>query len=314
MKNRRAFIVGIKTTKLTNKEISFLRKYKPWGVILFNRNIRSIDQVSKLTKNIRKIFSDNKYPILIDEEGGQVTRLKDIIDLSFFNAKFFGDLYIKNKKDFFLTSSIYVLNISSILKRCGINLNTVPVLDVRRKKTSAVIGDRAYNNSHIVVKNIGSEFIKQFHKNKIGTVIKHIPGHGLAKVDSHKKTPIVYQKKKILSKIDFYPFKKQNSFFAMTAHIIYKKFDNIVGTHSKKIINIIRKQIKFRGLIITDDISMKGLKFSIKDNTIKAFSAGCNIVLHCNGKMSEMLTVAKNSPNLSKFIKKKTSEFYKILR
>ena len=196
MKNRRAFIVGIKTTKLTNKEISFLRKYKPWGVILFNRNIRSIDQVSKLTKNIRKIFSDNKYPILIDEEGGQVTRLKDIIDLSFFNAKFFGDLYIKNKKDFFLTSSIYVHNISSILKRCGINLNTVPVLDVRRKKTSAVIGDRAYNNSHIVVKNIGSEFIKQFHKNKIGTVIKHIPGHGLAKVDSHKKTPIVYQKKK----------------------------------------------------------------------------------------------------------------------
>ena len=110
-------------------------------------------------------------------ETGQVTRLKDIIDLSFFNAKFFGDLYIKNKKDFFLTSSIYVLNISSILKRCGINLNTVPVLDVRRKKTSAVIGDRAYNNSHIVVKNIGSEFIKQFHKNKIGTVIKHIPGH-----------------------------------------------------------------------------------------------------------------------------------------
>ena len=165
-----------------------------------------------------------------------------------------------------------------------------------------------------IVKKIGSLFIEKLHKNKIATVIKHIPGHGLAKSDSHTSTPKVKNNLKYLIKNDFFPFKNQKSLFAMTAHIIFESIDPILtATHSKKMINIIRNKIMFKNIIISDDISMKALKFSIEENTIKAFSAGCNIVLHCNGKMSEMIKVAKNSPKLDSFLMKKTSEFYKLI-
>ena len=196
----------------------------------------------------------------------------------------------------------------------GININTVPVLDVRRKKSHNIIGDRSYSADPKIVSKIGDFCIKEFHKNRIGTIIKHIPGHGLAKVDSHKATPLVKEKFIKLKKIDFFPFKNKKSLFAMTAHIIYKDIDNIyTATHSKKIINLIRNNIKFKNLLISDDISMKGLKFQIKLNINKAFDAGCNLVLHCNGKYNEMVIVAKNSPKINELIIKKTSQFYKIL-
>ena len=144
--------------------------------------------------------------------------------------------------------------------------------------------------------------------------MKHIPGHGLAKVDSHLFTPRVTKSPKYLLKNDFYPFKKKNSFFAMTAHVVYTKIDRLnTATHSKKLMNIIRKKIGFRNILISDDLSMKSLKDNIKINTIKTFSAGCNIALHCNGNLEEMKIVGDNSPVLNKFIIKKTSLFYKIL-
>ena len=153
-----------------------------------------------------------------------------------------------------------------------------------------------------------------FQNNNVGTVIKHIPGHGLAKVDSHKSTPLVKAKLNYLLKNDFAAFKNKKSFFAMTAHIIYQSIDKKnTATHSKKVMSIIRKKIKFNGIIISDDISMKGLKYSTKENTIRAFKSGCNLVLHCNGSINQMLTVAKNSPLVNDFIIKKTSQFYKIL-
>ena len=143
---------------------------------------------------------------------------------------------------------------------------------------------------------------------------RHIPGHGLAKVDSHKKTPIVKEKISKLNKKDFYTFRNKKSFFAMTAHIIYSDIDETnTATHSKKVIKLIRNKIRFKNIIISDDISMKGLKFPIMENTKRAFSAGCNIVLHCNGNIKEMTIVAKNSPKINKFIITKTSQFYKIL-
>jgi len=144
--------------------------------------------------------------------------------------------------------------------------------------------------------------------------MKHIPGHGLAKVDSHKLTPTIKQNLKYLSKKDFIPFKNKRCLFGMTAHIVYSHIDKVyTATHSKKVIDIIRKKIKFQNILLSDDISMKSLKFSIKDNTIKAFSAGCDLVLHCNGNLKEMKAVAINSPFLNKFIIKKTSQFYKII-
>ena len=314
MKNRRSFITGLKSTVLQSIEIRFLKKYKPWGVILFSRNIKSIEQTKKLTDDIKKIFNDKKYPILIDQEGGRINRLSKFIDTSKFTGEFFGNLYKNNFKKFTTYYQIYIMQTCYLMHMIGVNINTVPVLDVRRKKSHNIIGDRSFSTNPKIVSKIGDFCIKEFHKNNIGTVIKHIPGHGLAKVDSHKATPLVKAKLKKLNKINFFSFKNKKSLFAMTAHVIYKDIDRIyTATHSKKIISLIRNKIKFENLLISDDISMKSLKFPIKLNINKAFNAGCNLVLHCNGKYNEMITVAENSPKINDFIIKKTSQFYKIL-
>ena len=312
---RKSFITGVKGTKLNEKEIYFLKKYKPWGVILFSRNIKSINQTYKLTSQIKKIFKDENYPILIDEEGGKVSRLNKLIDNSIFSAEFFNNLYIKDKKKFYTYYNVYVKQICYLLNLLGININTVPVLDVKRRITNKVIGNRSFSSNPFVVSKLGKICIKKYHENRIGTVIKHIPGHGLSKVDSHNKLPIIKESINLLNKIDFLPFKKQNSFLAMTAHIVYSSIDSKnTATHSQKVINIIRKKIGFKNIIMSDDISMKSLKYSITKNTTQAFNSGCNLVLHCNGKYKEMLIVAKNSPLLSTFIIKKTSQLLNIIR
>ena len=314
IKNRRAFIVGLKSTKLSNNEISFLRKYKPWGVILFSRNIKSIKQTQKLTDKIKLVFKDKKFPILIDQEGGRVNRIDKIISFDNLTAEFFGKLYQNDKKKFNILYKFFVDKTSYLLKLIGVNINTVPVLDLKIKGSSNIIGNRSFSKNKNIVSKIGDICIKFFHEKSIGTVIKHIPGHGLAKVDSHLYTPSVNKPLKYLIKNDFYPFKNKNSFFAMTAHIVFNRIDKTnTATHSKKIIKIIRKKIGFKNILISDDLSMKSLKDDLKTKTTKTFSAGCNIVLHCNGNLREMKIVAENSPLLSKFIIKKTSLFYRIL-
>ena len=314
MKNRRAFIVGIKSIKLSNKEKIFLKKYKPWGIILFSRNIKTIKQTKDLTNSIKKIFNDKKYPILIDQEGGRVNRLNKIISFDNMTSEYFGELLVKDNYKFNIIYKLFIDRTSDLLRQIGVNINTVPVLDLRVKGSSNIIGDRSFSQNKKIVSRIGDICIKFFQENSIGTIIKHIPGHGLAKVDSHFFTPLVNKSLKYLIKNDFYPFKNKNSLFAMTAHVIYQKIDNInPATHSKKLINIIRKKIGFKKILISDDLSMKSLKNDIKTNTIKTFSAGCNIALHCNANLNEMRVVAENSPLLSNFIIKKTSLFYKIL-
>ena len=314
MINRRAFIVGIKSTKLSNKEISFLKKYKPWGIILFTRNIKDIGQTYKLTSSIRKIFKDKKYPILIDQEGGRVNRLKNIISFDNLTSEFFGEKFIKNFREFNFIYSLFIDKTSYLLKSMGVNINTSPVLDLRVKGASNIIGDRSFSKDPKIVSKIGDLCINNFKKNGIGTVIKHIPGHGLAKVDSHYFTPMVNKNLSYLIKKDFIPFKNKKTFFAMTAHIIFNKIDNQnTVTQSKKLIKLIRQKIGFKNILISDDLSMKSLKGSLEKNTIKTFKAGCNIVLHCNGNFNEMEIVGKNSPLIDKFIFKKTSQFYEIL-
>ena len=314
MKNRRSFIVGIKSTKLNNKEKIFLRKYKPWGVILFTRNIKNINQTFKLTSSIRKIFNDKNYPILIDQEGGRVNRLRNIISFDNLTSEFFGQLYVKNYKEFEIYYRLFIDKTSYLLKLIGVNLNTSPVLDLRVKGASNIIGDRSFSKDPKIVSKIGDFCINFFHKNKIGTVIKHIPGHGLASVDSHNFTPLINKDNKYLDKNDFKSFKNKKTLFAMTAHIIFKKIDekNPV-THSKKLIKLIRNKIGFRNILISDDLSMKSLKGNLKENAFKAFNAGCNLVLHCNGNLKEMEIVGKESPIINQFIYKKTSQFYKII-
>ena len=314
MNNRRSFIVGIKSLKLSSNEKYFLKKFKPWGVILFSRNIRNIKQTFELTSSIRAIFNDKKYPILIDQEGGRVNRLEKIISFNNLTSEFFGNKFKKNVREFNLYYKLFIDKTSYLLKSIGVNVNTSPVLDLRIKGSSNVIGDRAFSKDPKLVSKIGDYCIDYYHQNEIGTVIKHIPGHGLANVDSHHFTPIVKKKLSYLLKKDFLAFKNKKAFFAMTGHIIFSKIDkeNTV-THSKKLIRLIREKIKFKNVIISDDLSMKSLKSSLEENTIKTFKAGCNLVLHCNGNLNEMTTVGKNSPIISKFIIKKTSQFYKIL-
>ena len=315
MNNRRAFIVGLKSTEISSKEQLFLKKYKPWGVILFTRNIKNLNQTKKLTSKIRNIFNDKKYPIMIDQEGGRVSRLENIISFKNLTSDFFGKKYVKNKKDFDIYFKIFIDKTSYLLKELGININSVPLLDLKISGSSKIIGDRSFSRDPNIVSKIGDICIKAYKENSIGTIIKHIPGHGLAKVDSHFSTPYINKSLQYLLKNDFKAFKNKNSFFAMTGHLIFNQIDkdNTV-THSRKMIDIIRKKVGFRNLLISDDLSMKSLKKGLKINTIDTFKAGCNLALHCNGKLKEMEIVGKNSPLVSKFIIKKTSQFYNILR
>ena len=315
MNNRRAFIVGLKSTEISSKEQLFLKKYKPWGVILFTRNIKNLNQTKKLTSKIRNIFDDKKYPIMIDQEGGRVSRLENIISFKNLTSDFFGKKYVKNKKDFDIYFKIFIDKTSYLLKELGININSVPVLDLKISGSSKIIGDRSFSRDPNIVSKIGDICIKAYKENSIGTIIKHIPGHGLAKVDSHFSTPYINKSLQYLLKNDFKAFKNKNSFFAMTGHLIFNQIDKYnTVTHSRKMIDIIRKKVGFRNLLISDDLSMKSLKKGLKINTIDAFKAGCNLALHCNGKLKEMEIVGKNSPLVSKFIIKKTSQFYNILR
>jgi beta-N-acetylhexosaminidase len=314
--NRKAVIFGISSYRLRNSEKIFFNKVKPWGIILFSRNIKSLEQLRTLVKNIKKIFKDDKFPILIDVEGGKVSRLKRIIDLSVFSQTHFAKLYKDNKKSFYTNYKIFINGVSSILNFVGININTVPVLDVRRSDSHNFIGTRSFSNNQNIVSHLGKICVDLYKENKICTVVKHIPGHGLAKCDSHFKTPIIKNNKNELIKKDFKPFKMCKSIFAMTAHVIYEKYDpKYTVTHSKIVINkVIRDHIKFKGILISDDISMKSLKFSIVKNATKALDAGCNLVLHCNGKLNEMKKISKVIPKIDKFTQKKTSDFYNFLR
>ena len=184
-----------------------------------------------------------------------------------------------------------------------------------QKRTHKVIGDRSYSYKSDVVSELGKLCVNFYKENKIATVIKHIPGHGGAYIDSHFRLPKVNSSFKYLKKNDFKCFRNMQSFFAMTAHILYKKIDkNNNATHSKIIINkIIRKEIGFKGILISDDISMKSLKYNIIKNADLALRSGCNLVLYCAGKPIEMKNLLKSLPYIDKFTAKKTSEFYKFL-
>ena len=165
--NRKAIIFGIKGYKLTDKEKKLFKKVKPWGIILFSRNIKNINQLKQLTIDIKKIFKDKKYPILIDQEGGKVSRLDKIIDLSTFSQNYFGEFYTRDKKVFAEHYKIHINTICDILKTVGININTVPVLDVKRKKAHNIIGNRSFSDNSSIVTLLGKLCINFYNKKTI---------------------------------------------------------------------------------------------------------------------------------------------------
>ncbi len=312
---RKAIIISIKNTRLSRMEKILLSKEKPWGIILFRRNLKSYDQIKKLTYQIRKLTKNRYFPVLIDEEGINVSRLNRIINHNV-TSNFFGKLYEHNKVFCLKILKHYITSLSKILVELGINVNTIPVLDVLRNNTSKVIGNRSFSYNKKIVSILGNFTIKNLHLNKIAAVAKHIPGHGAAKSDSHKTMPKVLLSSKKLEQTDFYPFKSLNAKMAMTAHILYSKIDKKnVATHSKKIIkNIIRKKLKFKGILISDDISMKALKYDLLTNAKKSLEAGCNLVLYCAGKTNDNFKLIRSMPYIDKFTSKKTSEFLSFLR
>ena len=312
---RKAIIFGIKGCTLTKDEKKLIKHHKPWGIILFSRNIKNLDQIKILVENIKSLVNDKKYPILIDQEGGSVSRFNNLLDTATLSQQYFGNIYKKNKNKFFNYYKAYVNGVCNVLDEIGININTVPVLDVKRDNAHKIIGDRSFSKYPKKVKKLGEICTKLYQEKKIGTVMKHIPGHGLSKSDTHTKISFVNNQKEELMKKDFTPFKNSKSFFAMTAHIIYKSYDPFfTATHSKIIIKeIIRKNIGFKGIIISDDISMKALKYGLKENATKALNAGCNLVLHCNANINEMKQLAKIIPSIDEFTQKKTSQFYNFL-
>ena len=311
----KALIISLSGTKLSKKEKTILSKEKPWGVILFKRNLKSFNQINNLTSKIRKLTKNKKFPIIIDEEGENVSRLKNIIKHNI-SANFFGELYNENKTFCLKLFKHYIFSLSKMLKNLGININTIPVLDVLRNNTNRVIGNRSFSKDKKIVKELGNLTVGYLHSNKISGVIKHIPGHGASISDSHKQLPRISFNSKKLNETDFYPFKKSKAKFAMTAHILYSKLDNKYPvTHSKKIIkNIIRKKLKFRGILISDDISMKALKHDLITNAKKSLAAGCNLALYCAGNINDNLKLINSLPFTDNFTSKKTSEFYKFLR
>ncbi len=311
---KKAIIISIKGIKLSREEKLLLSKEKPWGLILFKRNIRSFNQVKYLIQNIKKMTKNKKFPILIDEEGSSVSRLKDVFQHNL-TASYFGNLYKLDKKLASLLYKNYLKSLCKNLKKIGININTIPVLDVLRKNTSKVIGKRSFSTNKEIVNHFGKITIKECRLHKIISVIKHIPGHGCSEEDSHLTLPNVKFNQKNLNKIDFYPFKSTKAKLAMTAHILYSKIDSKnVATFSQEIIKkIIRKKIGFKGILMSDDISMKALKYDLVKNAKKSLEAGCNLVLYCAGNIKDNLKLIKSVPYIDKFTAKKTSEIYKIL-
>lgn len=312
---KKAIIISIKGLKLSPKEKLLLSKEKPWGLILFKRNILSFYQIKKLVNEIKKVTKDKKFPILIDEEGSSVSRLSNFFNNNI-NVNYFGDLYKINKKIALVLYKNYLDSLCKNLRKIGININTIPVLDVLRNNTTKIIGKRSFSKNKKTVKIFGETTIKKCHSSNVATVIKHIPGHGCSSSDSHLSMPKVSLSEKKLNKIDFYPFKLSSAKLAMTAHIVYSKIDPInVATFSKKVIKkIIRKKIGFKGILMSDDISMKALKYDLVTNAKNSLKAGCNIVLYCSGNIRDNFKLIKSVPYIDKFTSKKTSEIYKILR
>ncbi len=312
---RKAAIISIGGSSLTPSEIFLLKKDKPWGVILFKRNIISFNQAKRLTSSIRKCMNDPYYPILLDEEGGNVSRLSQLFSTREYSQLFFGKLYEKNKIKGKLIYKYYLETICNILVDLGVNINTIPVLDLLNKSTHRILHDRVYSKNKKTIVSLGNFCISLLKKKRIASVVKHAPGHGCSNQDSHLKLPIVYKKSQKLFKEDFSLFKNTNSLFMMTAHILYKNVDSKkLATFSSYIIKkIIRKKLNFKGILISDDISMKALSKNLNLNAEKALNAGCNLVLYCNGNIKESSKLLKNLRYIDKFTEKKTYQFYDFL-
>jgi len=284
-------IFGIAGTILTEQEKSLIYSKQPHGIILFSRNCQSRQQIIDLNKAIKEISPSTK--IFIDQEGGRVRRIKPpISNKDFPSMEVLGNLYDKDKQDAIKQTEQNFYELMLELKDLGIDVTCAPVCDIRYDDASNVIGDRAFGDSVEKVIDLAKATLRGLQRAGGEGVIKHIPGHGRALTDSHHELPFVDTSKEELEATDFAVFKALARLcpYAMTAHVVYEALDTEnAATLSKPVIDYIRKEIGFTGLIMTDALEMQALSsVPIKDRAKLCFEAGCDIALYCTGKMEEI--------------------------
>ena len=297
-----AAILGCAGLSLTAEERAFFRDADPLGFIVFARNIETPDQVRRLTSELRDTIGRADAPILVDQEGGRVARLKPPHWRAAPAAARFGELAAKDRAKAAQAVRLNHEMIAGELYTIGITVDCAPLIDLRLPGAHDIVGDRAYGTDPHLVADLGRAAAEGLLAGGVMPIIKHIPGHGRAMVDSHLELPRVTADVDDLIDADFVPFRKLNDIpWAMTAHIIYEAIDpTFPATLSSKVIaEVIRGEIGFRGLLISDDLSMKALQGGLGQLAGASLAAGCDVVLHCSGDMSEMQAVVQGSLALS---------------
>jgi beta-N-acetylhexosaminidase len=297
----RGFITGVAGPALTAAEFGFLRGSEPWGLILFDRNIETPDQVRRLTARFREAVGRPDAPVLVDQEGGRVQRLKPPLWTRYPAAGEFGQLYELDKTLGLAAAQLGARLIAAELGDLGISVNCMPVADVPVAGSDPIIGDRAYGTTPEKVAALGSAVAAGLREGGLLPVLKHIPGHGRATIDSHAALPEVVLDRAALEATDFAAFRALADLpLAMTAHVVFTTIDPIApATISATIVReVIRGSIGYQGLLMTDDISMGALSGTLRQRVRAAFAAGCDIVLHCSGELNAMEIVAAEAPEL----------------
>jgi beta-N-acetylhexosaminidase len=293
-----AMISGCAGLQLTSEERDFFRRVKPWGLILFKRNVETPDQLKALTADFRACVDHKHAPVFIDQEGGRVQRMGPPSNQwrKYPAARLFGELYKQDKVAALRAARNCGHLLAKDLFDVGITSSCLPVLDVPQPGAHDVIGNRAYSMEVEQVMALARTHTAGLIDGGVMPVMKHIPGHGRSEVDSHHNLPVVKASRAELEAIDFPPFAGfADCPMAMSAHVIFTAIDKEnPATLSRKVIKqVIRDQIGFKGLLMTDDLSMKALSGTFTEKTKAALTAGCDIVLHCGGAMAEMVEVAE---------------------
>lgn len=309
MSNSKAVIFGCQTTQLLDEEKDFFKRTNPLGFILFARNCTHFAQVQQLVNDLRETVGRPDAPILIDQEGGRVARLTPPYWRAAPPADVFGALAEEDPQKASWCARANAWLIGQELQALGITVNCAPVVDVLHPTTHEVIGDRAFGSHPDMVAILALEAVKGFQEAGIIPVLKHIPGHGKATVDSHKKLPVVSATLGQLATSDLEAFRQVCQNFkrqtdalpwAMTAHIVYSAIDPVFpATQSALVIDsVIRGHIGFTGFLISDCLTMKALEGTLGMRAKKSLDAGCDAVLHCSGVLEEMIDVAAHTPLL----------------
>lgn len=297
----RAVIVGIAGPELAAAERALFLAYPPAGFILFQRNCREPAQLAALTADLRALFPERRVPVLVDQEGGRVTRLKPPHWPSLPAAGRAGALACRDRRAGTEAARLLGRVIAHDLAAAGIDVDCAPCLDVGCAETTAAIGDRAFADDPVLVGELGRAFIAGLGEGGVLPVIKHLPGHGRARTDSHLALPVVDVGLDELERVDLVPFRMcADAPFAMTAHLLFPRLDpDRPATQSPWIIqDVIRGRIGFEGLLLSDDLGMGALTGGMAQRALLALDAGCDLALHCNGDAAELEALLAAVPAL----------------